>query len=268
MNNWVNVVIKIGLSLAVLGISFYISKTIFKIVSAVSEKRGTPLKAPNTVRLILNIVFFLIAAMIILSLIFEDLVPIITGIGVSGIIVGFALQQPLENLASGLFLLVGRTIKEGDVVKVGDDVGIVEQVNINHTHIRTFDGKKVLIPNKIVWTNPIVHYWPGNIRRMEMTVALPYETDIGLALKLLQEVLDEEEMIVQTGVSNFVVFDGFKSSSIDFRLYFWFERKNYFDVQNAVAERIYSKLKEKGISIPFPQLDVHVKEFPEMTPRG
>ncbi|AKI98263.1 hypothetical protein IX53_04600 [Kosmotoga pacifica] len=255
-------VIKLTVSLVIFLTAYYSSKFVFKIIQKVYSRKNAELKAPNTIRLVLNVVFFLLAAMIILSVVFEDLVPIITGIGISGIIVGIALQKPLENVFSGIFLLVGRAIVEGDVVKIGDFSGTIEEVNLNHTVLRTFDGKKVLIPNMKVWSSQIVHFWPGKVRRMEMIVGLPYEVDVAVALEILKKVIDEEELVFRgNSVSNFVVFNGFNSSSIDFKLYFWFERRNYFDVQNAIASRIYKELKSRGISIPFPQLDIHVKEL-------
>ncbi|MBO8165906.1 MAG: mechanosensitive ion channel [Kosmotoga sp.] len=263
MTGWVSVLSKIGISLLLLLVAYYSSKFVFKVIRGFYSRKGATLKAPNTVKLVLNVFFFLIAAMIILSVVFEDLIPVITGIGVGGLVIGIALQKPLENVISGIFLLVGRVVIEGDVVKIGEHSGVVDTVNLNHTILRTFDGKKVLIPNTSVWSGDIIHYWPGPVRRLEMIVGLPYEVDVSIALGILQEVIDEEELIYRgEGVSNFVVFNGFNASSIDFKLYFWFERANYFDVQNNVATGIYKKLKEKGINIPFPQLDIHVKELP------
>ncbi|WP_068346884.1 mechanosensitive ion channel family protein [Kosmotoga arenicorallina] len=263
MTGWISTLSKIGISLLLLLVAYYSSKLTFRVIQGFYSRKGTSLKAPNTLRLVLNIFFFLIAAMIILSVIFEDLIPVITGIGVGGLVVGIALQRPLENIISGIFLLVGRAVIEGDVVKIGEHSGVVETVNLNHTILKSFDGKRVLIPNISVWRGEIIHYWPGPIRRLEMIVGLPYEVEVSVALSVLQEVIDEEELIYKgEGISNFVVFNGFNTSSIDFKLYFWFERANYFDVQNNVAAGIYKKLKEKGITIPFPQLDIHVKELP------
>jgi len=263
MPDWLPIIIKIVVSIAVFVIAMLLSRITFRLIVRASEKKGSKLKAPNTVKVVINVLFVLIALMIILSFVFEDLVPVITGIGVGGIVIGFALKEPLENTISGIFLLVGKTIHEGDVVSVGDISGVVEVIGLNHTVIKTFDGKKIHVPNKMIWTSPVTDFWPSSIRRLEMVVGMPYGVDVETSLRVLKEVLEEDENVYKGDVSNAVLFNGFSSSSIDFKLLFWFERPNFFAVQNSVSSRIYEKLKQAGISIPFPQLDLHVIDMPE-----
>ncbi|MFO7881431.1 MAG: mechanosensitive ion channel family protein [Kosmotogaceae bacterium] len=258
------VLMKILISLGIFIGAVIISKIVFKIVDKSYKQKGKELSSPNTLKLVLNIVFIALAIMIILSVLFNNLLPTLTGLGIGGIVLGFALQKPLENAISGIFLLIGRNLKEGDVVKIGDTIGVVEIVNINHTYVNTFDGKRILIPNTMIWSNPITHYWPTNIRRMEISVGIPYGIEVSTALSILQSVIEEEPLIVKENANNIVAFNGFGSSSIDFTLYFWFNRSNYWEVQNAVSSRIYDQLKKNGISIPFPQLDLHVIDQPEM----
>ena len=137
--DWIGISIKTLVSAALFFVALYAGNFTFRVVERIATKRGRPLRAPNTVKLIFRVFFLMIAIMIILSVIFSDLVPVITGLGISGIIIGFALQEPLSNIISGIFLIVGKTVNEGDVVCSGDTTGIVELVNINHTVIRTFD---------------------------------------------------------------------------------------------------------------------------------
>lgn len=258
------VLIKIIISIGIFVASIILAKIVFKIIERTYKQKEKELSSPNTLKLILNIVFITLAALIILSVLFNNLIPALTGLGIGGIVLGFALQRPLENAISGIFLLIGRNLKEGDVVRIGNTVGIVEIVSINHTYVNTFDGKRILIPNTMVWSNPITHYWPTNIRRMEISVGIPYEIEVSKALSILKSVIDEEPLIVKEDVNNIVSFEGFGSSSIEFKLYFWFERSNYWEVQNTVSSRIYDQLKKNGISIPFPQLDLHIIEQPDM----
>jgi small conductance mechanosensitive channel len=99
---------------------------------------------------------------------------------------------------------------------------------------------------------------------MEISVGIPYKIEVSKALSILKSVIEEEPLIVKEDVNNIVAFKGFGSSSIDFTLYFWFDRANYWEVQNALSSRIYSELKKNGINIPFPQLDLHIIDQPEM----
>ena len=111
--------------------------------------------------------------------------------------------------------------------------------------------------------NPVTQFWPTNIRRMEMKVGIPYGSDLSAALKALENSIEESQFVVKEGVSNQVVFSGFDSSSIDFKIYYWFKREDYFAVQNDMSVCVYDNLCKSGISIPFPQLDIHVVDFPE-----
>ncbi|MEA2065614.1 MAG: mechanosensitive ion channel family protein [Thermotogota bacterium] len=258
------VVIKIVISIGIFVTAIVLAKLVFKIIQKTYKQKEKELSSPNTLKLLLNISFITLAVLIILSVLFNNLIPALTGLGIGGIVLGFALQRPLENAISGIFLLIGRNLKEGDVVKIGNTIGVVEIVSINHTYVNTFDGKKILIPNTLVWSNPITHYWPTSIRRMEISVGIPYEIEVSKALSILKNVIEEEPLIVKQDVNNIVAFKGFGSSSIDFTLYFWFDRSNYWEVQNAVSSRIYSELKKNGIDIPFPQLDLHIIDQPEM----
>lgn len=261
--DWIDLMIKIGVSVAIFLVALYLGNFTFKLVDKVAKRKGRPLKTPNTVKLLFRVFFLLIAVMIVLSIVFNDIVPVITGLGISGIIIGFALQEPLSNIISGIFLIIGKVVSEGDVVEAGNTTGIVEMVNINHTTIRTFDGKRTFIPNKQVWMNPVTQYWPTNIRRMEMIVGVPYGQNIEKILAALDRAVNENEHVIKDGVKNMVVFSGFNSSSIDFKIYYWFNRDDYFSVQNSMSQSVYSSLENVGISIPFPQLDVHVVDFPD-----
>ncbi len=263
MSDWLPIIIKIVTSVAIFAAAILLSRVTFRLIAKAAEKKGSKLKTPNTIRVIISVLFILIALMIILSLVFEDLVPVVAGLGIGGIVIGFALKEPLENTISGIFLLMGKTIHEGDVVNVKDISGVVEMVGLNHTSVKTFDGKKIYVPNKMIWTSPVTNFWPANIRRLEMVVGMPYGVDVETSLRVLKGVLDEDDNVYKGDVTNAVLFNGFSSSSIDFKLLFWFERPNFFAVQNSVSNRIYSKLKEEGISIPFPQLDLHVIDMPE-----
>jgi len=134
----------------------------------------------------------------------------------------------------------------------------VEVVRINHTVIKTYDGRRVIIPNRRVWQSNIVHYWPGEARRLEFTVGIPYGVDQERAVKALWKAIETSEHVVQD-LGNNVIFKGFGPSSVDYNVYVWFRRESWGKIQNEIARRIVECLKEEGIEIPYPQLDVHVK---------
>ncbi|RKX44179.1 MAG: mechanosensitive ion channel family protein, partial [Thermotogae bacterium] len=141
-------------------ISYFFLSRGFKIA-------GREIKAPNTTKTILIVFFGLIGVIGVLKIFDLSVTPLLASLGIGGIVVGLALQEPLSNLFSGILILTTGAVKEGEAIGLGEDSGVVEAVRINHTLVRTWDGRLVLIPNRTVWSSRIIHFWPGEARRLE-----------------------------------------------------------------------------------------------------
>ncbi|MFN3283380.1 MAG: mechanosensitive ion channel family protein [Pseudothermotoga sp.] len=252
-------IIQIVQSVVLIVVSYVVYRVLYGIIIKSIEKLGKEFKMKNTVRLILGTIVALIALMVLLNIWRISLLPYLTAFGVTGFIVGLAFQEPLSNFMSGILVLLTRKLKEGDVIEIDGITGKVEVVNYNHTLLKTFDGKSVIIPNRQVWSQKVTNYWPGPVRRVSMKVSVSYNSDLSKVLGVLRKCIDDEPLVEKQGVSNFVAFSGFSSSSIDFDVLFWVKRENYFDAINALAERIKKEFETQGITIPFPQIDVHLK---------
>ena len=161
----ISIMLKVIFSILVFVIAWIALNLTVKSVLATFTKMGKELGAPRTFKVIMSILFYVIALFVVLAIWNVDIGPLLAGAGFSGIVLGIAFQEPLSNLASGLLLIFTRTIKEGAAVQVGETSGTVEVIHINHTIIKTWDGKRVLIPNRIVWNREIIHFWPGPVRR-------------------------------------------------------------------------------------------------------
>lgn len=255
-------IIKVILSVVVFIVTWLTLNFTVNLIISTFKKAGKELGAPKTFKAIMRVVFYFIAIFVVLGIWNVNLGPLLAGAGFSGIVFGIAFQEPLSNFASGLLLIFTRTLKEGDAVQVGDTSGTVEVINVNHTMIKTWDGKRVLIPNRIVWNREIVHFWPDPVRRRDLYIGIPYETDIEKAMNILKEVLNEEELIEKEPEPS-IIFDQFADSSINLIIRFWVKRENYFSAGNSLATRVKRKLEANGIFIPFPQLDLHIKEIPK-----
>jgi len=254
------ILLKIFFSAVVFITAWLLLNFTVKSVNAAFKKIGKELGSPKTFKVLLGVVYYLIATFVILGIWDVNLGPLLAGAGFSGIVIGIAFQEPLSNLASGLLLIFTRTLKEGDAVQVGDISGTVEVIHVNHTLIKTWDGKRVLIPNRLVWNREIVHFWPGTVRRKEMVIGIPYDSDLEKVVNLLKQSL-EEESLVEKDPEPAIIFDQFADSSINFVIRFWVKRENYFSAGNSLAVRLKKKLEDNGVYIPFPQLDIHVKEI-------
>lgn len=263
--------IKIIVAFVIFLIAYQLSKYVFKIIEASTRKLKKPLKYPNTMKLLLRSTFLFIASMIVVGMFNINLWPLLTSLGVVGLIVGLALQQPLGNFFSGLMIIVTDAVNEGETLDIGGVSGIIYAIKLNHTVIDTWDGKRVYIPNTTVWSSKVTKFWPKVARRIEMSIGVSYTLsadDLKRAMEIFQRVLDEEPLVYKGDnyskeanygpVSNYVIFNGFGDSSINFTLRFWVLRKDYFDAVKNVGIAIYRELNAAGIEIPFNQLDVHV----------
>ena len=252
-------VLKIVLSIVVVVAAYFLYKIILAALEKTFSKLKQPRQMPGTLKTIIGSVIALIALMVVLGFWNISITGLAASLGIGGIVVGLALQEPLSNFISGVFLLLSGAVKDGDTVDISGTSGTVESITVNHTVVRTFDGKKVMIPNKTVWGEAITHFWPSSIRRLEMSIGVAYDSDLQKVIKVLEECLQEEETI-EKDPAPFITFEGFGSSSIDFKVRFWVRRENYFDSQVNLALRIKKRFDEEGIEIPFNQLDVHLKD--------
>ncbi|GAB6188880.1 mechanosensitive ion channel family protein [Marinitoga arctica] len=261
--NW-NIVIdyslRIGISIFILVLSRIFSKIFYSSLLKIAEKTGRSLSYKNTLKVLINIAVYTLGGFIILSLIFKDFMPFLTGLGVSGVIIAFAVQEPLANFICGILLMFSKAIKEGDAIEVNGISGSVSQIDLNHTILKTFDGKLVRIPNKTMWSSSITNYWPSEIRRSEVNVGVSYNTDLNKFLDLITNYLNSSDSIyIDENHKPFVLFSGFGSSSIDFSIKFWLKKEDFFEGTKKIATEIFGLLNNNAIEIPFTQIDIKIK---------
>ncbi len=174
--------------------------------------------------------------------------------------IGFGLQQIFADLISGVFLLFEGTIKIGDVVQDDDGViGRVAEINLRSSEIVTRDNVVVIIPNSKFVSEKVIN-WSHNADsvRFLVEIGVAYHSDVEFVISCLQEVMDSNEKI-ERNPQSFVRFINFGESSLDFQLIFW--TKDPFTVENLKSDlrrQIHARLKKEGISIPFPQRDIHI----------
>ncbi len=262
--------IRIVVAAALIVLAYYSGDYIGKIINKTARIAGKNLRAPNTTRTILKSLFIFVAILIIIAEFNINIWPLLTSLGIAGIILGLALQTPLSNFFSGLMVIITDAVNEGDAIDINGMSGTVREVRFNHTIIDTWDGKRIHIPNAAVWSSNVTKYWPGLSRRIDMPIGVPYSLspeEMEIIPKLLKKAINEEPLVYKgplvendpsSIVSNYVTFDGFGSSSVNFSVHFWVLRKDYFDAQIAVGIDIFREFTKNGISIPYNQLDVHL----------
>ncbi|MGB9614108.1 MAG: mechanosensitive ion channel family protein [Fervidobacterium sp.] len=251
------IVTRIFLSLISILIGYVVHRVIMKSIERFITSVGKEVKAPKTLSLLLAFLIYGFAIAAVLSIWDINLTPYLTGLGISGVVLGLAFQEPLTNFLSGILVLVTRKVFEGEIVDIDGQIGMVDVIKMNHTHLITFDGKLILIPNRKVWSGIVTKFWPGKFRRIDIDVTVDYATDMNFAENVLKKILEDEPLVVKNEtVQNLVVFKSFDNSGITYSVKFWTERETYFDTLNAVASRIKKTFDEYGISIPFTVVEV------------
>lgn len=178
--------------------------------------------------------------------------------GALGVGIGLGLQSVVGNFMSGLILLVERPFGVGDVVTVGDLTGVVTDVGIRSTRLRTWNGADIAVPNSNL-TSATVTNWSlmGHQRGNEITVGVAYGSDPKVVAALL-ETAAREQPTVLTNPPPVAFFSGFGASSLDFTLRYWTELANFMTARSALHTTVYQRLGEAGVTIPFPQQDVRL----------
>ncbi|WP_412104861.1 mechanosensitive ion channel domain-containing protein [Vibrio mediterranei] len=203
-----------------------------------------------------NIVW-IIGIMVGLSQIGLNLAPILTGFGIAGVIIGFALQDTLSNFAAGMMLLIYRPFDVGDFVFAGGVDGKVSHMSLVNTTIRTFDNQIIIVPNSKIWGDVIKNVTHERTRRVDMVFGIGYGDDLLKAESVLHEIIEAHPAVLKSPEPNIRVHT-LNTSSVDFIVRPWVKTDDYWDVYWDVTKEVKLRFDKEGISIPFPQQDVHL----------
>ncbi len=201
----------------------------------------------------------LIGLLVALSQLGIKIAPLLAGLGIAGFIVGFALQDVLSNFASGVMILLYRPFDVGDTIEVPDVSGKVQHMNLVSTLILTYDNQKLVVPNNKIWGNIIRNVHSERIRRVDLTFGIGYEDDIDHAERVLREILEEHDLVLDQPEFT-IKLHALNESSVDFIVRPWTKTENYWDVHWDVTRAVKERFDAEGISIPYPQRDVHLQE--------
>ncbi len=211
---------------------------------------------------IVSVVGWLVVALIILDRMGVNLAPIIAGLGVTGFILGFAFQESIGNLLSGVMIVLNAPFRIGDYVEAGSLAGTVKDMDMMCVTLATPDNKRVILANKLVWGKPIVNYSFTETRRVEMGVSIAYSSDVNKAKEIIWEILNAYPEIL-SDPAPVVAVNKLNDSAVDLVVRPWTKPADYWSVYFRFHQEVLEKFRSQGIEIPFPQMDLHL---PEHTP--
>ncbi len=247
-------------ALVIFVVGFFVIKGIVAVVVRAVEKGGKKNTLfANFVRNVTSKVLWAILVVIILGKLGVDVGPLVAGLGVTGFILGFAFQESLGNLASGLMIAINEPFKIGDYVIVAGLEGTVLKVDMMATVLATADNKKVVIPNKSAWGSPITNFSALGRRRVDIQIGIDYGADVLKAIEVALSALKTVPGVLadpQPAVSVATLGD----SAVTLNVRPWTDGATYWSVYNDAQVAVKAAFERSGIQIPFPQLTVHTEK--------
>ena len=245
------------LAIIVLLVGLRIVGSITKLVKKLMEKRGVD----ETLRPFLsNLLSWTLKALLIISvagMVGIETTSFVAILGAAGLAVGLALQGTLANFAGGVLLLIFKPFKVGDVIEAAGHLGVVEEIQIFVTKLKTFQNRVIIIPNGILSNGSLTNYTAEENIRVDMVFGIAYDADIKKAKEIFTDILAKEPLVLDDPESTVAVSE-LADNSVNFVVRPWTKAEHYWDVHFNVHEQVKLRLDEAGIGIPFPQRDVHV----------
>ena len=209
---------------------------------------------------IMSVVKILLMLVVIMAAVNElgvDTTSFIAILGAAGLAIGLALQGILGNVGSGVILILFRPFEVGDTISAGGESGTVESITLFNTTLLTPDNKVILIPNNAVAAGNIVNFSKQEERRVDFVFGIGYDDDLKLAKATLQEIIDADDRILKDPAS-FIGVGELGDSSVNFTVRVWVKAADYWGVYFDTNEKVKLTFDEKGISMPYPQMDIHL----------
>ena len=244
---------------AILFLFRMLSRLARRLVQAVLDRSKADLSylLKNTAVSVTGGLVMTVGILVALSQIGLSVGPMLAGLGIAGFIVGFALQDTLGNFASGAMILIYRPFDVDDYVEITGASGLVKQMNLVSTTITTFDNQTLVVPNSKIWGDVIKNVTHQKVRRVDLEFGIGYQDDIPKAERILAEAASDHELVLDLPETNVRV-HSLGDSSVNLILRPWVKTEDYWTVYWDLTRDVKLRFDREGITIPFPQRDVHL----------
>ncbi|WOT04757.1 mechanosensitive ion channel family protein [Shewanella youngdeokensis] len=259
LENGANVVFKLIMFCLILFLSSLIGKVVKRLVQTTvsNSKLKFSLLLQDFFISLSGKTVFALGLLIGLSQLGFELAPLLAGFGIAGVIIGFALQDTLSNFASGMMILIYRPFDVGDLINAAGVTGRVSHMSLVSTTIKTLDNQRLIIPNNKIWGDTINNITVEQQRRVDLTFGIGYSDNIEHAEKVLIDIVSAHPKVL-TDPEPIVKLHTLGESSVDFVVRPWVRPADYWDVYWDITREVKMRFDAEGISIPFPQRDVHI----------
>ena len=248
--------INIVLALTLFIVGKFLVRILVSVAKKVMHKANVDEILVNFLGSILRSLLLLLVIIASLNQLGVDTTSLIALIGAAGLAIGLALQGSLQNLASGVMLVIFRPFDGGDLIEAAGVTGKVQTIGIFTTTLRTGDNREIIIPNGEIFTGTITNLSARDTRRVDMVFGIGYDDDIKKAKSIIQRILDADERVLKNPEATIVVAE-LADSSVNINVRPWANTVDYWDVYHDTHEKIKLAFDDEGVSFPYPQMDIH-----------
>ncbi|ABB43328.1 MscS Mechanosensitive ion channel [Sulfurimonas denitrificans DSM 1251] len=242
---------------------FFIGKFIIKKITSVIKKIMISAKVDLTlVEFLSKVIYFALFIVVILTSLNTlgiNTTSFLAIFGAASLAIGLALKDSLSNIGAAVLIIIFRPFRVGDVIDAADTSGKVEEINLFSTILATPDNKTVMVPNSSIINSTITNYSNKPTRRVTLSIGVGYNDDLKFVKETLQQIIKEDERVLKEP-EPLVAVSELAQSSVNFTFRVWVSNEDFWSVNFDMLEKIKTTFDEKGISIPFPQMDIHTKK--------
>lgn len=251
--------IHLGQALLIILIGYIISKVVSKFIMRAIQKSNRDEIILNFFHTCLRVGFGIVVAMMALSQLGVNVTSLLAVFTTVSAAIALALKDTLAEIVDGMKIMFSRPFVKGDVIEVDGVTGKIQEISLLYTFLLTLDNKRIVIPNSTMANSRLINYSSEPYRRVDLTFDVGYDCSIDHVKDVIHDVVISNPLCAREQ-EPFVRLTEYKDSSITFSLRAWTKTENYEEFKFNIVEEIKKKFDEEGIDIPYPQLDVHIKD--------
>lgn len=251
--------INIILALAVFIVGRWLASMIVRGIKRLMKRANMDEALIGFLSSILNAILLVVVIIAALEQLGVNTTSVLAVFAAAGLAVGLALKDSLSNFSAGVMLIIFKPFKVGNFVEAAGIAGVVEEIRIFNTQLRTGDNREIIVPNSQIYSGIITNFSAREQRRIDLVIGIGYEDDIRAAKQILEEIMQAEERILKDPEPVILVSE-LGESSVDLAVRPWVSSGDYWNVRSDLLETIKREFDAKGISIPYPQRDVHLHQ--------
>lgn len=248
---------KFLLAIVTLIIGLWLIKRVVKIIKKIMQKSSVEASLQSFLVPLISIIFKILLVLSVISMVGIETTSFVALLASAGFAIGMALQGSLGNFAGGVLILLFKPYKVGDYIEAQGFAGTVKEIHIFNTVMLTVDNKKIFIPNGAISNSAITNYTAEPIRRLDLSFGIGYQDNIDKARNIIQAVINSDSRIL-TEPAPLIAVGQLSENSVNLIVRIWCKTEEYWDINFDSQEKVKKEFDSNGISIPFPQRDIHV----------